>query len=123
MKNPILILLVLIAVAVAAYFIGRSTAFKNLLNKPKQPKEGDTCTTADGKSGTVQGGICTPPKPVDPVSEERMIGYSYVARVGNRIVKCYPKPANSSCANTIYDPRMGMGRLYSQTPTSCCYLF
>lgn len=125
MKNPFVIALILIIVIFIGIYIGRMQAFKSLFNKPAPaPKEGDACTTGDAKAGTIQGGICTPPKPVDTNAEQRtVLGYSAVSRLGNRIVKCYPKPANASCAKTFYDPRLGMGVFYSQTSTSCCYLF
>lgn len=110
-------LLIIGAIAAAAYFI--ISAIKGTLNpmnwfaSTPPPAEGSTCT-ASGKQGTIKNGVCVVVDIVPPADT--------VIRTG-RTVKCYLKPAGTSCNPRIYDSVLGWGTLYSQASTTCCYIF
>lgn len=109
--------LIIGAIAAAAYFI--ISAIKGTFNpmnwfaSTTPPAEGSTCT-ASGKQGTIKNGVCVVVDIVAPADQ--------IIRTGRR-VKCYLKPAGTSCNPRIYDSMLGWGALYSQTSTTCCYTF
>lgn len=57
--HPAGIIITLVIVIVAAYYIGNSQWLKNLLtSKPTPPVDGTACTDASGNKGTFKAGVC-----------------------------------------------------------------
>ena len=111
-------LLIIGAIAAAAYLI--ISALKGTLNPfkwfaastPGTPADGTACTLPDNTAGQYKDGVCVKKIGILPPTDA----------VIRRTVKCY-KPAGSPCNQRISDPVLGTGTLYSQTSTTCCYVF
>jgi len=125
-------LLIITAVAAGLYVL--ISAIKGTLNPAKwftptlPPAEGSECT-ADGKKGTIKNGQCVVVD-VQPPDEQRAgsiliypSAYPSWTWFNGKKKKCYAKTPGTVCDRRMYDPMMGWGVLYSETSTSCCYLF
>lgn len=116
-------LLIIGAIAAVAYVI--ISAFKGNLKFwewfASTPPDtihpaGTGCTTNDNRQGIYDAnGICVATGGAPPANDA-------VIRTARK-VKCYLKPAGTSCNPRIYDSVLGWGTLYSQTSTTCCYIF
>lgn len=112
-------LYIILAIAAAAYVI--ISAMKNQWNPFKwfagtpstPPADGTMCTLPDNTAGEYKNGVCVRKIDINPPPET----------VIRRRVKCYMKPAGTSCNPRIYDSLLGWGVLYSQTTNTCCYIF
>lgn len=82
---------------------------------PTPPADGTACTLPDNTAGEYKNGVCVRKIDIVPPADT-------VIRTGRK-VKCYLKPAGTSCNPRIYDSMLGWGALYSQTSTTCCYVF
>lgn len=93
------------------------------MNGAPPPAEGSECT-ADGKKGTIKNGTCVVVDIVPPADQVIRIVPTNWYRYGSRRVRCYSKSSPGvSCSARILDNTFGWGTLYSETSTTCCYIF
>lgn len=119
--------LIIALIIIVVVFRDKIMAF---FSKPSPPVNGTPCTDANGNAGTYTNGVCTATGGPGPgngdggnPTERNILGLGMVARYGRKFIKCYPKPAGTMCVRRRFEPALGWGYLYSQTATSCCYIF